>query len=587
MRIPSDDQVARFVSRWMPAALAVPLLAAGGALAVLRVGLVGATGAVLLATGVMFLGIAGLCAAGMRRLARRDRERHAAEDRIRDSEAQLRAIIHSATEAIITTDEDHRITLFNEAAEATFRCPAAEAMGEPLDRFIPERGDRRGVRGRRCTGEEFPIEARISRVTVGGRCLSTVIVRDVTQRRRAEAERERLLAAEQAARAEAEAANRSKDEFLAMVSHELRTPLTPVLAWLRILQDQPHDATTGRAYEIIERNVRAQVQLVSDLLDVSRIISGKLVVPLHPIDLSGVVDAALDSVRPSAEAKGVRLVRTVTTRPPAVLGNPDRLQQVVWNLLANAIKFTPRDGNVEVALHAVDGDVEIAVRDTGKGVSPAFLPYVFERFRQADSGSTRTHGGLGLGLAIVRHLVEQHGGSVRADSPGEGRGATFTVRLPAIPADAVLLPPRPDARANASRAGTNRLLAGRRILVVDDEPDTLVTLASLFAGSGAHVETAGSAAEAIDVLERWHPDLLISDIGMPGEDGYALIRKVRELPPDRGGRVPALALTAYARSEDRARALSAGFQTYVPKPVEPGELIAMAGTLTEADGSPD
>jgi CheY-like chemotaxis protein/anti-sigma regulatory factor (Ser/Thr protein kinase) len=373
-----------------------------------------------------------------------------------------------------------------------------------------------------------------------------------------------------------------------VVSHELRTPLTPVLAWVRMLRGGGLDAAaTAKAYEVIERNVKAQAQLIEDLLDVSRIVAGKLHLALRPLEVAPVVEAALDSVRPSAVAKGVQLTALLAAEPLVVLGDPDRLQQVVWNLLSNAIEFTPRDGRVEVAVRAAESEVEIAVRDTGKGVSPDFLPHVFDRFRQADTSSTRHHGGLGLGLSVVRHLVEQHGGRVRAESPGENRGATFTVSLPAAAA-----PRAPVLRRHAGAPGLGagpaptRLLARRRVLLVDDEADTLLTLGALLEGSGAEVRRALSAAEAIGALESWRADVLVCDIGMPGEDGFALIRKVRALPPEQGGRIPALALTAYARAEDRRRALSAGFQMHVPKPVDPDELLAAVGSLarTAAEG---
>jgi signal transduction histidine kinase/ActR/RegA family two-component response regulator len=401
------------------------------------------------------------------------------------------------------------------------------------------------------------------------------------------AERGRLLAREQAARAETEAANRLKDEFLANVSHELRTPLTAVLGWTHVLRSGRLDPeSTARALDTVERNARAQNQLIEDLLDMSRIITGKLRFDARTVDPVACVEAALDSVRPAAEAKGVRLERSSAAAVGAVSGDPDRLQQVVWNLLTNAIKFTPAGGSVRVTLGGDDARVEIAVSDTGAGIGPEFLPYVFDRFRQADGTTTRAQGGLGLGLAIVRHLVELHGGTVRAESEGEGHGATFTVSLPRLrhaevgsrneAADAAFA----EGDESASHHPQSAVLSGVRALVVDDEADACELLGVLLRERGAEVSVATTADEALAALERARPHLLISDIGMPGVDGYEFLRRVRRLPPESGGRTPAVALTAYAGSEDRLRALKAGYQMHLPKPVEPAELIAVVASLT-------
>jgi signal transduction histidine kinase len=405
---------------------------------------------------------------------------------------------------------------------------------------------------------------------------------EIGERAKAEEERARLLVREQAARHQAEEANRIKDEFLATLSHELRTPLNSILGWAQMLRmTRLDEATASRAYETIERNARAQAQLISDLLDVSRIITGKLRLEQKPVDLSAVLEAVLDTVRPAAEAKGIPIAVHVDRPVGPILGDPDRLQQVIWNLLSNAIKFTPREGRVEVALSRQPGSVEIRVSDTGSGIRPEFLPYVFDRFRQAESTTTRSHGGLGLGLSIVRHLVELHGGTVAVLSAGEGRGASFTVTLP-IRASLLLTGGRPEAAPPAAAPGGDwnpQLLSGMAVLVVEDEEDTREILVRALERSGAEVQAVASAAEALDLLERGLPDVLISDIGMPGEDGYSLLRKLRARGPGRGAELPAAALTAYARSEDRVQALAAGFQTHIAKPVDPIELVGLVAKL--------
>ncbi len=402
---------------------------------------------------------------------------------------------------------------------------------------------------------------------------------DVTARQQAEVEREQLLQAEQAARAKAEAANRVKDEFLATLSHELRTPLNSMLGWVQLLRTRRlNPATSARALETIERNARSQAQLIEDLLDISRVIRGKFQLNLSPCELVPVIEAAIDTVRPAAQSKAITLELVFPSPIGAVMGDPDRLQQVVWNLLANAIKFTPKGGQVEVRLEEVGTWVQIQVIDTGKGISAEFLPYVFERFLQADSTTTRSYGGLGLGLGIVRYLVELHGGTVQADSPGEGQGATFTVSLPLAGRDELKL----ETPLVRSQSQTVPFLAldGLRVLVVDDEADTLELLSTVFEQCGAKVTAVASVSEAIAALDQAQIDVLVSDIGMPGEDGYSLIQKVRALSPAQGGKIPAVALTAYARAEDCRRAMAAGFQLHVAKPVNPDELVASVARLT-------
>ncbi len=384
-------------------------------------------------------------------------------------------------------------------------------------------------------------------------------------------------------------ANRLKDEFLATVSHELRTPLTAILGWATMLRGNKFDeATAASALETIERNARAQSQLIEDLMDVSRIITGKLRLDVRPVDLASVVEAAVEAVRPAAEAKGIRLQRVLDTYAGPVPGDPVRLQQVVWNLLSNAIKFTPKGGRVQVRLERVNSHVEIVVSDTGPGISPDFLPHAFERFRQADAAITRKHGGLGLGLAIVRHLVELHGGAVSVESGGEGQGATFSVQLPLmIVHGEVVAEERRHPRAEAPGEALCRpQLDGLRVLVVDDERDARLMLKAMLAQCGAEVAEADSAAGALAAFEEFRPDVLVSDIGMPEEDGYSLIRKIRALAPERGGRTPAAALTAYAGVEDRKRALLAGYQVHVPKPVDPTELLAVVASLAGRTGRP-
>jgi PAS domain S-box-containing protein len=411
---------------------------------------------------------------------------------------------------------------------------------------------------------------------------------DITQRQKAEEEREQLLAREQAARAEAEAANRMKDEFLATLSHELRTPLNAMIGWTQLLRTRKfNEATAARALETIDRNTKSLAQLIEDVLDVSRIITGKLRLNFHPVELVPVIEAALDTVRPAAEAKDIQIESRLDPSAGLVLGDPNRLQQVVWNLLSNAVKFTPKSGRVLVRLELIHSRVQISVSDTGQGISPEFLPYVFDRFRQADSSSTRSHGGLGLGLAIVRHLVELHGGTVHAHSPGIRQGATFFVNLPLMAVAHRASAPEQIQPPVKNEVLTSSLpsLDGLRVLVVDDEADARELLIAALGQYGAEVTAVAAVAEAIEALQRLQPNVLVSDIGMPGEDGYALIRQVRALAAEQGGQIPVVALTAYARAEDRTQAILAGFQLHVPKPVNPAELAAVIANLAGRTGN--
>jgi len=374
-------------------------------------------------------------------------------------------------------------------------------------------------------------------------------------------------------------ADQAKDRFLAVVSHELRTPLTAMLGWVRLLTTgMLDDVTSARALTVIERNTKILAQLIDDLLDVSRIVAGKLRLEVGPVDLVAVIESAIEAVQGLADAKSVGLKAVLDPSAGSVAGDPGRLQQVVWNLLSNAIKFTPNRGRIDLRLEHAGSHARLTVRDTGQGISPELLPHIFDRFRQDER--PRRHGGLGLGLAIVRHIVELHDGKVWAESDGEGRGATLVVEL-RLPIDDVRPAPKPAAVYRRFESAPSRLinLTGRRILVVDDEADARDLLREILSQAGAEVAVVACADEALETLRRWRPDVLVSDIGMPGDDGYVLIRKVRALRPEEGGHVRALALTAYARSEDRALALEAGFHTHIAKPVDPLELTALIAGL--------
>jgi CheY-like chemotaxis protein len=383
------------------------------------------------------------------------------------------------------------------------------------------------------------------------------------------------IAAENTLVAEVREANRLKDQFLATLSHELRTPLQSILTWSQLLrEDAAPGSTLFRGLEVIDRNARAQTRLIEDLLDVSRIISGKLVLERQPLRLAEVAEAAVEDARAAARDKDIQ-IELARRSDPWVLGDPDRLRQIIGNLLANAVKFTPKDGSVQLSFETNAGQVEIAVRDTGVGIAPEFLPHLFERFRQADSGTTRTHGGLGIGLAIARQLIEMHGGTIHAESEGEGRGAVFRLRLPL--ASETLARPKEEPPNAGAEAG----LGGVRILLVEDEPDTRECLLLMLEKQGAAVEAVASAREALEALDRGLPQVLLSDLAMPEEDGLSLIRRIRSRPAAAGGRIPAAALSAYARPEERARAILAGFDLHVAKPVDPLVLAEAIRRLTD------
>src|SRR5205085_2804726 len=432
---------------------------------------------------------------------------------------------------------------------------------------------------------------RVHGMRIGGQGMEARFVgvtQNITEHKQAEGERERLLRREQAARATAESANRMKDEFLATVSHELRTPLTAILGWARLLCTDGLDGKVAqRAYEVIERNARAQAQLIEDLLDISRIITGRLSLERHTAELVPLIETVLDSGRLAAEAKEIRLQTTLDAG--AVAGDAARLQQVIWNLLTNAIKFTPQGGSVAVGLAQADGHAEITISDTGIGIAPDFLPYVFDRFRQADQTASRLFGGLGLGLAIVRHLVELHGGTVAVHSAGEGQGAVFKVRLPLAQVRQTDSGSLDAACAADEQAASSKqqpaILDGLRVLVVEDDDDARDYLALTLSRNGATVESASNVKSSFESFQQTPPDVLVTDIGMPGEDGYELIRQARDFEAQhQRAHTPALALTAYARPEDRARAHAAGYETHLAKPIEPATLINCLANLAARDG---
>ena len=534
------------------------------------------------------------------------------EAAIGEGQRRTRAILDRALDAVIGMDHHGKITEFNTAAERTFGYTRDQAVGRSLaDLIIPHelrQRHRAGLRHYLATGEgpfmdrrietsachanghEFPVEISITRV-MDEPPMFTGFVRDLTARAQAEREREDLLLREQTARREAEAANRAKDEFLATLSHELRTPLNAIVGWTRMLLEGTMDEQSiRRALEVIDRNAHLQVQLVEDILDVSRIITGGLRLDLKPVDLGTVIGAALDAVRPAADAKKIRILCRLTAVSRLTEGDPQRLQQIVWNLLANAVKFTGPGGLIEIELvDAGDRRVRITVRDDGVGIEPGFLPFVFERFRQADGSVSRQHGGLGLGLAIVRHLVELHGGTVRVESQGLDRGATFIIEIPRMDPQQRLSARehRPSLPVDREPARDALLLQGCRALVVDDEQDARVLLATVLKRAGATVRTASTVSEALMDLDASRPDVLLADIAMPGEDGYSLIREIRRREARGGPHLPAAAITAYAGSQDRERALEAGFDCHVSKPIVPAQFVQTVVSLrANAEKSP-
>jgi PAS domain S-box-containing protein len=524
------------------------------------------------------------------------------EEALRESQRLLQAIIDNSTAVISVKDVEGRYLLTNRRFLTLFHLTQESVAGKTDYDLFPKvhadafrAFDQRVVAARRALeAEEFmpqddglhtyisikcPLQEELGRpYAICG--IST----DISERKRVEEEREVLLASERAARGEIERTSRMKDEFLTTLSHELRTPLTSILGWAQLLLSR-HTLTQDlrRGLETIARNARAQAQLIDDLLDMSRIVSGRLRLDVRMVDPAVVIDAVAESVKPAAQAKAIQLEQAFDPAVGQLMVDPNRLQQIVWNLVSNAIKFTPQGGRVKVSLSQQGPHVQISVSDTGIGIEPEFLPHVFEPFRQADASSTRRHGGLGMGLAIVLCLAELHGGTVEVASSGKDQGASFTVKLPreAIPAGARAARAPAVTRRRASSDLSGRLvdLEGVRVLVVDDEPDTRDLVGLVLAEHHAEVQTVGSAAEAMAELTRFRPMVLVCDIGMPEEDGYSLIQKVRRLPLEQGGAVPALALTAFARAEDRTRAILEGYQMHLAKPVEPLELMAYVASL--------
>jgi PAS domain S-box-containing protein len=524
----------------------------------------------------------------------------AQRDRRRETAAHMRAVLDTALDGVISMDATGLVTFWNPRAEQIFGWSREEAIGRPVaELIIPPRLraehraglahylrtgtgpllDRRvEMSALRRDGSEVPVELALVAVREGDYHTFSAFVRDITERKRAEAERDRLLVAAEKARTEAEAASRAKDEFLATLSHELRTPLTSIVGWVYLLRSGRLDATgVARGLETIDRNAMLQAQLVSDILDMSRIMAARFRLNVRPLELAPVVAAAIDSLVPAAAAKGIRLQPNLDPSAGIVSGDADRLQQVVWNLLSNAIKFTPQGGRVQVRLARADGHAEITVEDTGPGIRPEVLPHVFELFRQGDSSNTRAHGGLGLGLAVVRQLVELHGGTVHAASAGEGTGAIFAVRLPLAREETTGEPAATAAPDPASAAGTR--LDVVRVLVADRGADVREVVAGILGQAGAEVLTAGSAREALEAAARERPDVLLVDLDLGDESGYSLLRKIRAMPPDAGGVTPAVALSAMSRTEDRVRSLIAGFQVHLTKPIHPIELLAVVASL--------
>ena len=529
-------------------------------------------------------------------------------NQVADARALLAAVVESSEDVIITKTLQGAITSWNVAATRLFGYTAAEAIGQPITMLIPRdrlEEEKDIIRNLRAGNRIEHYET--VRVTKDGRLIDVAltispirnstgevigaskILRDITERKRVDralqdllTERERLLESERAARSQAEHLSATKDEFLAMLSHELRTPLSAILGWTQILRREP--PTSGDlaiGLDVIERNVRAQTQLVEDLLDMSRIISGQMRLDVQPIMPYTSVQGAVESARPAADARGVRLEAILDPAAGPVSGDSYRLQQVVWNLVSNAIKFTPKGGRVRVLLERNNSQIDISVADSGIGIHSDFLPHVFERFRQADASTTRQYRGLGIGLSIVKRIVELHGGTVSVTSAGEGRGATFLVKLPVA-----ILRPRVLRRGSlpdpvqVSSLPANADLSNMVVVVVDDEADARELLRRMLSERGATVVTAASAADALVAIEQHRPDVLISDIGMPEVDGYELVRRVKDLNAKTGIRFPAIALTAFARSEDRTRALFAGFVAHISKPVDAAELIATVAAVT-------
>lgn len=519
------------------------------------------------------------------------------------AQARLAAIIESSDDAIISKTLDGVITSWNGAAERVFGWTAAEAIGQHITLIIPEeyreeeagvlsrlrRGDRidhfETVRQRK-DGQLLDVSITVSPIRDGRGTIvgASKVARDISAQRILDQARQALLEREQVARTEAEALNRSKDQFLATLSHELRTPLNAIYGWARMLEGGGLDPAAMRnATQAILRNSKIQVQLIEDLFDVSRVITGNMRLDLRPMNVFAPLEAALDTVRPAAAAKGIRLDTALDPRATPIMGDPGRIQQVVWNLLVNAVKFTPNGGRVQLSLRRVNSYIQITVSDTGEGIAPDQVAHLFERFRQADTGPTRRHTGLGIGLSLVKHLVELHGGTVSGMSAGLGQGSTFTVQLPvSVVQEPPPSRPRPEPRpVEDPDIGSVKPISLRdvHVLVVDDDEESRELASLVLTDAGAETRTAPSAREAMALLEEWPPDVLVSDLEMPEEDGFSLLRRARRAAMLRSRKLPALALTAYGRSEDRVRVLAAGFNLHLAKPADPTELVLAVASL--------
>jgi PAS domain S-box-containing protein len=490
-------------------------------------------------------------------------------------ELQLQTLITKNADGIVVVDRDGIVRFMNPAALNLFGCTQEELLGElfgfpvvgedntEVD-IYPYKKDSVAVKG----NLEKIAQMRVVEIEWQGETAYLVSLRDITERKRAEDERNKLLE-------EAQAANRIKDEFLAVLSHELRTPLNPILGWIKLLRSgKLDDHKKEQALETIERNASLQVQLINDLLSVSKILRGKLTLNPIAVNLQTIITKAIESVRLAAQAKSIEIMTVFDANVEPIFGDAKRLQQVIWNLLSNAVKFTSSKGQVTVRLERVGLYAQVQVIDTGKGIQPDFLPYIFDYFRQQDSSYTRKFGGLGLGLSLVRHLVELHGGTIKAESPGEGKGATFTVKFPLMLNPSI-------AQGEIQKDDHSPDLHGVRVLVVDDEPDNRDFLAFLLQAYGASVRAAASAHEALSSLVEEQPDLLVSDIGMPEMDGYMLIRQIRSLPAEQGGQIPAIALTAYAEETIQQQPHGTGFTLHFPKPIEPVLLATAIANLVE------
>ena len=530
--------------------------------------------------------------------------RKQAEEAAHTAYRQLAFHVESSPLAVVEWDSDFRVSRWSESAERLFGWKAEEVIGKHVNEwrfvFADDVDAVALVTNRQREGVEVQGVQRNRNYTRGGKVLfcewyNSVLrddrgklvsvlslVLDVTARQSAEEERAASLLRERDARRHAEEADRLKDEFLATLSHELRTPLTSILGWASMIRNgEVEGSNASRAIETIERNARSQARLIDDLLDVSRIITGNLRLDLHPLNLAPIVDAALDALRPTADVKGIKLQTRFEPVECLVKGDAHRLRQVIWNLLSNAIKFTPRGGSVSIDLVCVESTARLRVSDTGDGIPAEFLPYVFDRFRQAEGSISRKQGGLGLGLAVARHLVELHGGTITAESEGLGRGSVFSVDLPL--AEERRDPARAEERRREvarrhSRSGVVRL-DGVHVLLVEDDDDSRKLLGTMLKRYGARVTSSKSVAEALSMFDSEVPDVLISDIGMPDQDGYELIRKLRALPIEKGGDVPAIALTGYASRKDRERALDAGYQQHMAKPIEQADIITAIAAL--------